>query len=215
MPIPSKRRARFGLLRHAATEWNLARRIQGRSDLPLCEEGRLAASAWGQRLHHLPWDRLVSSPLERAGETGRILNTHLGLPVAVDARLTEQSWGEWEGRELAWIEARLSRMTSGPATRGWTFRPPGGESRRRVWRRGQAALVELSRRCPGETILVVAHGGVLKALIYRLYRREFLPHEKRLLKRDRLHWIFGDGRRLFPGPVNAVKLEVRSGSPSV
>ena len=206
MPSPSSRLTRFGLVRHAATEWNLAKRIQGRSDLPLCEAGRLAASVWGERLHHWNWDRLVTSPLARARETGCLINLHLGLPAAVDARLGEQSWGEWEGRELAWIEDRLARLVPGPGTRGWSFCPPGGESRRRVWRRGQAALVELSRHYPGETLLVVVHGGVLKALIYRLYRRAFLPNEKRLLKRDRLHWIFADGRRLLPGPVNAVKL---------
>jgi probable phosphoglycerate mutase len=199
---------RFGLLRHAATEWNLAKRIQGRSDLPLCYRGRQDAQAWGRRLHHQPWDRLVASPLARARETGGLLNLHLGLPLALDARLMEQSWGEWEGRELAWIEAQLVQSAPRPDTRGWTFRPPGGESRRRVWRRSQAALVELSRRYPGETLLVVVHGGVLKALIYRLYCRAFLPREKRLLKKQRLHWVFGDGRRLFPGPVNAVKLEV-------
>jgi broad specificity phosphatase PhoE len=197
---------RFGLIRHAATAWNLAKRIQGRSDLPLCELGRAEASAWGARLRHLSWDRLVASPLVRAGETATRINQELKLPLEIDPRLGEQSWGEWEGRELAWIENRLTRMTPGPATRGWTFCPPGGESRRRVWRRSQAALVEWSRRHPGETLLVVTHGGVLKALIYRLYRRAFMPHEKRLLKKDCLHWVFGDGRHLHPGPINAVSL---------
>ena len=66
--------------------------------------------------------------------------------------------------------------------------------------------MEGSRRHPGETVLVVAHGGVLKALIYRLYRRAFMPHEKRLLKKDCLHWVFGDGLYLYPGPVNTVYL---------
>ena len=181
------RLTRFGLIRHAATEWNLAKRIQGRSDLPLCELGRAEASAWGARLRHLSWDRLVASPLVRAGETATSINQELKLPLEIDPRLGEQSWGDWEGRELAWVENRLTRMTPGPATRGWTFCPPGGESRRRVWRRSQAALVEWSRRHPGETLLVVTHGGVLKALTYRLYRRGFLAHEKRLLKKDCLH----------------------------
>jgi probable phosphoglycerate mutase len=208
MSMPDSPLTRFGLLRHAATEWNLAKRIQGRSDLPLCAAGRQAASVWGKRLHRGSWDRLVTSPLARARETGYLINLHLGLPVEIETRLGEQSWGAWEGRDLAWIEESLARLAPGPETRGWSFCPPGGESRRRVWRRSQAALVELARRYPGETILVVVHGGVLKALIYRLYCRAFLPQEKRLLKKERLHWIFGDGRRLYPGPVNAVKLEV-------
>ncbi|MDJ0783019.1 MAG: histidine phosphatase family protein [Desulfosarcinaceae bacterium] len=206
MPHRPSRLTRFGLLRHAATEWNLAKRIQGHSDLPLCDRGRRDALAWGAHLGHLPWDRVVTSPLKRARETGALVNTCLGAPLMVDARLMEQSWGAWEGRALAWIEARLIRMTPGPLTEGWTFRPPDGESRRRVWRRSQAALVELSRRCPGETLLVVVHGGVLKALTYRLYRRRFMPQEKRLLQPNFLHWIFGDGRRLLPGPVNALDL---------
>ena len=206
MPDPANRLTRFGLLRHAATEWNLAKRIQGRSDIPLCRQGRGDADAWGDRLQVLPWDRVVTSPLERARETGARIDAGLGLPLTVDARLGEQSWGDWEGRALDWIEARLASLPPGPATRGWTFCPPGGESRRRVWRRSQAALVELSRQFPGETLLVVVHGGVLKALIYRLYRRAFMPEEKRLLKKHRLHWVFGDGRRLWPGAVNALSL---------
>jgi broad specificity phosphatase PhoE len=197
---------RFGLLRHAVTAWNLAKRIQGRSDMPLCEQGRAEASAWGERLRYLPWDRLVTSPFARAWETAEQINRELHLPLETDPRLGEQSWGNWEGRELTWIEDRLADMAPGPATQGWTFCPPGGESRRRVWRRSQAALVEWSRRHPGETLLVVVHGGVLKALTYRLYRRAFMPHEKRLLKRDCLHWVFGDGLRLYAGPVNAMNL---------
>ena len=206
MPSRNSRLTRFGLIRHAATEWNLAKRIQGRSDIPLCEAGRAEASAWGETLLDLPWDRQVTSPLSRARETGRLVNARLELPRSTDARLGEQSWGEWEGRTLAWIEDRLATLGPGPATRGWTFCPPGGESREGVWRRCQAALVELSREFPGETLLVVVHGGVLKALTYRLYRRRFLPQEKRLLKKNHLHWAFGDGRRLWPGAVNALKL---------
>jgi probable phosphoglycerate mutase len=206
MPKQSSPLTRFGLIRHAATAWNLAKRIQGQTDLSLCDQGRAQAAAWGQRLNHLPWDRLVTSPLVRARETADRINRKLHIPLAVDPRLGEQSWGDWEGRELAWVENRLTRMTPGPATRGWTFCPAGGESRRRVWRRSQAALVEWSRRHPGETILVVVHGGVLKALTYRLYRRAFMPDEKRLLKKDRLHWVFGDGGCLHPGPINAVSL---------
>lgn len=198
---------RFGLIRHAATEWNLAKRIQGRSDLPLCGQGRSEAMAWGETLLGLPWDRLVTSPLSRARETGQLINTCLELPRFTDARLGEQSWGAWEGRKLVWIENRIVTLPPGPATRGWTFCPPGGESRERVWRRSQASLVDLSRQFPGETMLVVVHGGVLKALFYRLYRRAFMPDERRLLKKGRLHWVFGDGRRLWPGPVNAVKLD--------
>jgi probable phosphoglycerate mutase len=207
MPSQASRLTRFGLIRHAATEWNQAKRIQGRSDLPLCDQGRAEALAWGDSLAHLNWDRLVASPLSRARETGRLINTRLELPLLTDARLGEQSWGNWEGRSLAWIENHLATLPPGPATRGWTFCPPDGESRNRVWRRSQAALVDLSRRFPGETLLVVVHGGVLKALVYRLYRRAFMPHEKRLLRHRRLHWIFGDGRRLWAGPVNTVNLE--------
>jgi broad specificity phosphatase PhoE len=197
---------RFGLIRHATTAWNQAKRIQGRSDPPLCEAGRAEAAAWGERLRQFSWDRLVTSPLLRARETAGRINQALNLPLAVDVRLGEQSWGAWEGRQLAWIEDRLTRMVPGPVTRGWTFRPPGGESREQVWRRSQAALVELSRRYPGETLLVVIHGGVLKALTYRLYCRAFMPDEKRLLKKSHLHWVFGDGWRLWPGSVNALNL---------
>src|SRR6185437_11976886 len=86
---------------HGETEWNHARRYQGRMDSPLTAEGRRQA----ERVAHL-WARetagaselaLVSSPLGRALATARVIASTLALPIATDKRLAEVSLGEWEG----------------------------------------------------------------------------------------------------------------------
>ena len=79
---------------------------------------------------------------------------------------------------------------------GWQFSPPGGEDRETVMRRSIDALVDLARRFPEETILVVAHGGVIKCLLYGLLGRNFLPGEPPILKEYHLHFLTSDGDSL-------------------
>src|SRR5690606_38605102 len=133
---PAGRRAGSGrspvtlllMLRHGPTAWNEAGRIQGRSDPPLSAAGRAAVAAWT-----LPPEaagaRWLSSPLGRARETAAIL--HRGS-VAVEPRLIETDWGEWEGRTLPALRAALGEAMAANEARGLDFRPPGGESPRDV-----------------------------------------------------------------------------------
>ena len=78
---------RFGLIRHAETVWNRAKRIQGHQDSPLTPEGELQAAAWGRTLQRLRWERILASDTGRAVATAERINNHLGLPVVLDRRL--------------------------------------------------------------------------------------------------------------------------------
>src|SRR3972149_422963 len=89
---------RFGLIRHAETVWNRAKRIQGHQDSPLTPEGELQAAAWGRTLHRLRWDRILASDTGRAVATAGRINIHLGLPVVLDRRLRELGSGRWAPR---------------------------------------------------------------------------------------------------------------------
>ena len=93
---------RLLVIRHAATDWNEAGLIQGRTDRPLSEAGR----AWASRAR-VPtgWEgvRCLSSPLVRAMETARLL----GLAPEPEPRLIEMAWGEWEGARLAAVNKNL------------------------------------------------------------------------------------------------------------
>ena len=145
---------RLLVLRHAPTDWNAARLIQGRTDRELNDAGRALAKRW-----RLPegWEGAVcySSPLRRAMETATIL----GLSPKAEARLIEMDWGEWEGRSIADLRDAMGGAMAENEARGLDFRPPGGESPRDV----QERLLPLLRTLSGPTIFVT-HKGVIRPL---------------------------------------------------
>lgn len=145
-------------LRHGLTDWNVERRMQGRHDIPLNDEGRAMVAAW-----RLPDEfaelSIVASPLIRCRETAEILkanNPGLG-PVTFDDRLVEKHWGEWEGRNLHEMEATLGD----DAHRG-DYRPDGGESRQDMLPRVSDALADIAAAATPR--IVVTHRGVIRAV---------------------------------------------------
>jgi len=144
------------LVRHGETDWNLARRIQGSTDIPLNNTGRAQAAATGRLLSRREWDAIYTSPLSRAEETARLIAAEIGLsaPVPV-AAIVERNYGEAEG--LADPELRERFPGDTPV--------PGRESRDDVVARVLPALVGLAERHPDEAILVVSHGGVIRSVL--------------------------------------------------
>ena len=142
------------ILRHGPTDWNRAKRLQGRSDIALSEEGRYEVNKWRipQQFEGFEW---VTSPLIRAVETARLL----GHDAKVEASLTEMFWGDWEG--MIWQELLSADDPELDANRarGLDFRPKGGESPREVQQRLSPWLGTLT----GPTV-AVSHKGVLQAL---------------------------------------------------
>ena len=202
---------RFGLLRHAETEWNRIKRIQGQCDSVLTDKGRLQAREWADVLGTLSWHGILTSDLGRAMETAQSVNRLLDLPIQTDSRLREQDWGDWTGRTIKVIGREEPDELARAEAAGWGFRPPGGEDRHEVWNRGRAALLEAARQWPGENILVVTHEGVIKCLIYRLSGRMFLPSEPKLIKPEYLHWLAHEQRELRIEEVNSVPLSGNRG----
>ena len=184
----------FALLRHAETEWNREKRIQGQQDAPLTSAGKRQAQQWGLALARYELDHMITSDLGRARLTGTLINLNLDLPHSEEPRLREQDWGRWAGlnfRDLLKVDGLRAQ-----ARMGWHFRPHEGESRLEVFERSRQALVDAAHRLRGKRVLVVTHGGVIKCLLYRLSRRDFLPEEPPLLEPYRLHWLSYDGRGL-------------------
>jgi len=145
----------FALVRHGETDWNLARRIQGRTDIPLNETGRAQATATGRSLAAEPWDLVVASPLDRAAETARLVAAELGLGAPLlDERFVERDYGAAEGMEWHEVERR---WPDGDV--------PGREPRERVAERVIPALVELAAARPGARIVVVSHGGAIRSAL--------------------------------------------------
>jgi len=151
------------LVRHGPTAWTASRRLQGRSDIPLSAAGRSAVESWRlpERAAHGQW---ISSPLARATETAAILrDSHRPTSgLLIEPRLTEMSFGEWEGRTLADLRAIHGAAVAEREGRGLDFRAPGGESPRDVQDRLRPWLEELSAL--QEAVLAITHKGVVRAL---------------------------------------------------
>ena len=148
---------RLYLVRHGETDWNRQRRIQGRTDIPLNDTGRDQALMTGHRLAAFgAWDGLSASPLSRARETAAIIGREIGLgdPDLVPA-LVERDYGEAEGMD--WLEVER-RYPDGMAV-------PGRESRHDVADRVVPALVELAIARPDAMLVVVSHGGAIRAIL--------------------------------------------------
>ena len=151
------------LVRHGQTDWNLARRIQGTTDIPLNETGREDARVAAARLADGTHHAIYASPLVRARETAEIIAAELGLnaPVLVDD-MREREFGEGEGMLVAdYIE------TYGD----WHADVPGAESLDEVGVRAIAALDGIAREARrrsaplAESVIVVTHGGVIRSII--------------------------------------------------
>lgn len=155
------------LVRHGQTPWNKAGRYQGHTDIPLSPLGRRQALCLARRLARDPIDAVYSSDLTRAQATAAPLARRLDLPVRARSDLREMAYGDLEGLTAAQIEERFPGYF--PAARqdplGTT--PPGGESYSTMYNRVLAAWEEIAGG-PHDRVLVVAHGGTLKALLCHL-----------------------------------------------
>jgi broad specificity phosphatase PhoE len=161
-------------VRHGLTDWNLQHRLQGRHDVPLNAAGRAQAACCAEILQDLfrrdgrtpeSFD-YVSSPLVRARRTMEIMRATLGLDperYAVEARLAEIAFGDWEGLTYSEVMARDEHVVAKRESDKWGFTPPGGES---------FAQVTVRIRQWYETIeqdtVVAAHGGTARALVAHL-----------------------------------------------
>jgi 2,3-bisphosphoglycerate-dependent phosphoglycerate mutase len=146
---------RIILARHGETDWNRERRWQGHSDRPLNTTGREQAEALAAQLVGEPISAVYSSDLIRAHETARIVARRLGLDVVAVPGLRERRFGSWEGLQDVDVERRF------PGAHG----PPDGETRQEMLRRVLESLEAIAASHPELTVLVVSHGGPIKAAL--------------------------------------------------
>lgn len=138
-------------------------RYRGQVDDPLSERG------WQQMWEAVDaatgWQRIVTSPLLRCREFALQLGERLDVPVHAEARFREVGFGEWEGR----TRAELEQLQPGQVQRFYrdpiAHRPAGAEPLDAFIARVSEAFVELLDRYAGETVLVVAHAGVIRAIL--------------------------------------------------
>ena len=152
------------LIRHGMPEGG--QRYRGWQDDPLSQQG------WQQMEAALkddqPWELIVTSSLRRCADFAASLGEKHGLPVLVDERLRELSFGEWEGRTAA----EIFEQTPDAITHFWSdpinHPPPGGEALDHFSQRVGAAWNDLLASHGGKRILLIGHGGVIRMLIRQI-----------------------------------------------
>ncbi|PMQ10252.1 Adenosylcobalamin/alpha-ribazole phosphatase [Pseudomonas sp. AD21] len=152
---------RLDLLRHGETE--LGGGLRGSLDDALTENGwaqmRAAVIAGG------PWDRLVSSPLQRCARFAAELGEQLNLPVNLDKDLQELHFGAWEGQSAAALMETDAEALGLFWADPYAFTPPQGEPVSDFAARVLGAVARLHQAYVGERVLLISHGGVMRLLL--------------------------------------------------
>ncbi len=150
--------SRLALVRHGESTWNAERRLQGQADPPLTSAGESQVRALAPQLPELGIDRAICSDLRRAARTADLLE----LRAVPDPRWREIGVGDWTGRSIDALRAE-----DPDRWRGWRaghFTPPGGET----WVEFSSRLAEALAALPVGDVILVTHGGVIRALVAML-----------------------------------------------
>jgi probable phosphoglycerate mutase len=153
------------LWRHGQTDWNVANRFQGHSDIPLNEVGKAQAKHAAQVLAGMKPTLIISSDLERARFTAQELADLVNLEVSVTQLLRETNGGQWEGKTGAQNRAddyeNFVRWIDGNDNPAGTI----GERRSEVAARASAVIDEFLGAKENQLIVVATHGGTARCLI--------------------------------------------------
>lgn len=172
---------RLYIIRHGQTSWNIERRLQGRSDIPLNENGRALAAQTAEGMRHIPFDLAFTSPLIRAKETAELVLAGRGVPIYEDERIIEISFGVYEGRH--WTEADTKEAldplratedeTAAYEISNFFYHPEryqpakGGETLEQLAARTADFMDDICARpdLRDKTVLVSTHGAALSGLL--------------------------------------------------
>ena len=153
------------ITRHGETEWNIERRMQGRLDSPLTLKGKEQAAALGKRLASVRLDAVYSSTAPRAVATAEIAIAGRLIQQHQHAGLCEYAIGEWEGKTMEELKSSEPANFDSFINHPDKFIPPAGaETFSQLQRRLAVTLGELAAKYEGKTLLLVAHGVVMRCL---------------------------------------------------
>jgi broad specificity phosphatase PhoE len=155
----------FLCLRHGMTDWNAKGLFQGRSDVPLNEEGLAQALTAAQTFKASPPDIIVSSPLIRAAQTAKIIAAAAVMPVHIDEDLIECSFGSFEGRPIREIMQEHNVVEKAALAR---ILPSDAEKWETVSRRALNCIGRWQSHHRAKSILFVCHDAVMQAAAERL-----------------------------------------------
>lgn len=145
-------------VRHGQSEWNVADRICGKTDIPLTKKGHEQAIETGKKIleEGIKVDQIIYSPLQRAADTARHISEMTGIPARVEPRIIEQDFGKWEGTSPRNAEAFQADKKQ------FVKRYEGGESMLHLAQRIYNVLDELKN--DDKTYMIVAHNGIARVV---------------------------------------------------
>lgn len=154
------------IVRHGETDWNIARKLQGRTDIPLNENGRMQAREVVGAIDQIGFDYCYSSPLKRAHETAQILLSNQSVEIVCDDRLKEMCFGVNEGRPKEERTENFSLFFKEPDK---YVAPEGAETIEELNARTaefiEDVLLPLSESEPEARVMVAGHGAVNKSIL--------------------------------------------------
>ncbi|AZV51811.1 histidine phosphatase family protein [Bacillus pumilus] len=145
------------LVRHGETDWNAAKRIQGRTDIPLNDTGKWQAEQTGLYLKNVHWDVVISSPLTRAKETAHLILKHVDAPLVIMDDFIERDYGDAEGMSF---EERQKLFPD--------KQYPNMEPLEAIQDRMVEGIEKVRAAYPNQHVLIVAHGAAIHALLTTL-----------------------------------------------
>lgn len=155
------------LTRHGETEWNIEKRLQGRGDSPLTENGIQRAKELRDRIKNIDIDVIYSSPIKRALNTANILRGNKNIDIVTDDRLMEMCFGDYEGKKIDIIQKENPSWDINLIMQGNVeICAPNGENLKEVRERISKLMNKIIAENIGKSILIVTHGITLKALMY-------------------------------------------------
>jgi probable phosphoglycerate mutase len=183
---------RICFIRHGETDWNVDRRIQGQTDIPLNETGRSQALAMAFSAAHHNFDAIYSSDLMRAHDTANMLASRRGLDIKTLPQLRERHYGIFQG-----ITAAEGRQRHPEAHAHYIARDPAydfetGESMHAFAARIEAAVSEMTRHHDKQTIAAVTHAGVLDILYRKSTGRPLHTPRDFIIPNCALNWFLFD-----------------------
>ena len=185
---------RICFVRHGETDWNVEKRIQGLTDIPLNEKGRAQAVAMAFNAGHVSFKALYSSDLVRAVDTARALTEREGQTVRLLPQLRERNFGIFQGLTAAEGAARYPEAYKRYVDRDLHYDFETGESLLDFAARVGEAVDQMVCHHPGETLAAVTHGGVLDILFRKATGRPLSAPRDFKIPNCGLNWFRFDGQ---------------------
>lgn len=168
-PIPARKdidMTKIYIARHGQTESNLRHACIGLKDVPLTDTGKEQAHSLAERLAHISFEAIYTSPLSRAVDTAMpVAAFNKNTPLTMNYGIIERDFGKWDDLSFDEIESKYPNEFKAWRQDKISYTPPGGESVSAMYGRAAAAMTRILNQHSGGNILIVSHLAVSRTIL--------------------------------------------------